>query len=217
MAAVTLFSGSIISPKFEIAYPSGIPGVTQPDNAATSTPTAEGLVEVQTESPLLLAARKPVRDKKDAVSTHLHGKRLRTESPAEPLTTASVSLPLPDQSAQPSRTVSPRLRRAAVVAASQRLERRVSPVRHRVPSEESEAEVSATEPALPEPTTMSKKKAVVPATKQKSPEFIESSTSSSESSDDSATPLAESLGSLPSRSKNAALPKTARARPSSSA
>ena len=33
MAAVTLFGGSIISPKFEIVYASGIPGVTQPDKA----------------------------------------------------------------------------------------------------------------------------------------------------------------------------------------
>ena len=31
MAAVTLFTGSIISPKFEIAYASGIHNVTQPD------------------------------------------------------------------------------------------------------------------------------------------------------------------------------------------
>ena len=115
-----------------------------------------------------MAARKPVRDKKKgAGSTHRHGNRLRTESPAEPLTTASVSLPLPDQSAQPSRTASPRLRRAAAVAASQRLQRRASPVCHRVPSEESEAEVSATEPVLPEPTTVPKKKTVVPATKEK--------------------------------------------------
>ena len=78
MAAVTLFAGSIISPKFEFAYASGIPGVTQPDKAVTSTPTGEGLVEVQTESPPLLAARKPVRDKKKgAGSTHRHGKRPR--------------------------------------------------------------------------------------------------------------------------------------------
>ena len=144
MAAVTLFSGSIISPKFEIAYASGIPGVTQPDNAATSIYTAEGLVVVQTISPPLLAARKPVRDKKkSARSTYRHGKRLRTKSPAEPLTSASVSLPLPDQSSQFSRTASLRLRLTAAVAASQRLERMASPVRHRVPSEVSEAEVLA--------------------------------------------------------------------------
>ena len=61
---------------------------------------------------------------------------------------------------------------------------------------------------------MSKQKS---PTKQKSPEFIESSTSSSESSDDSTTPLAASRGSLPSRGKKAALPKPATARPSSSA
>ena len=53
MAAVALFSGSIISPKFKIAYASGIPCVTQPDSAATLINTAEGLVVVQTESPTL--------------------------------------------------------------------------------------------------------------------------------------------------------------------
>ena len=214
MAAVTLFSGSIISPKFEIAYASGIPDVTQPDKAATSTSTGEGLVVVQTESPPLLAARKPVRDKKKgAGSTHRQGKRPRKSSLVGPLKTASASLPLPDQSARPSRATSPRLRRAAAVAATQRLERGTSPVRHRSPSEKL-VSVSAMEPVLPKPTTVPKK-AVVPATKQKSPEFIESSTSSSESSDDSATPLAASSGSLPSRNKKAALPKPARARPSS--
>ena len=103
------------------------------------------------------------------------------------------------------------------MAASQRLERGTSQVRHRVPSEESVLEVSATEPVLPDPTTVPKKKAVVPAAKQKSPEFIKSSISSSKSSDDSVTPLAASRGSLPSRGKKAALPKPARARPSSSA
>ena len=209
---------SIISPKFEIAYASVIPAVTQPDSAATSTPATEGLVVVQTKSPPLLAARTPVRDNKKGVGlTHRFGKRLSTISPAGPLTTASASLPLPDQSAQPSRAASPRLRRAAGVAASQRLEKGASPIRHLVPSEESEAEVSATEPVLPEPTTVTKKKAVVHATKPKSPEFIESSTSSSESSDDSVTPLTASRGSLPSRGKKAALPKPARARPTSSA
>ena len=97
MAAVTLFSGSIISPKFEIAYASGIRVVTQPDKAATSTPTGEGLVVVQSESPQLLAARKPARDKKKgAGSTHRHEKRPRRTSPVEPLKTASASLPLPD-------------------------------------------------------------------------------------------------------------------------
>ena len=216
MAAVTLCSGSIISPKFEIAYDSCIPGVTQPDNAATSTPTGEGLVVVQTESPPLLAARKPVRDKKKGVgSTHCHGKRPHRTSPVEPLKTASASLPLPDQGARPLRATSPRLRRAAAVAASQLLERGASPVRHRIPSEES-VFVSATEPVLPEPTMVPKKKAVVPTTRQKSFEFIESSTSSSESSDESITPLAASRGSLPSRGKNATLPKPARARSSSS-
>ena len=217
MAAVTLFSGSIISPKFEIAYVSGIPGVIHIDNAASSTFTGEGLVVVQTESPLLLAARKPVRDKKKgAVSTHRHGKRPRRTSPVEPLKTASASPPLPNQGAPPQRATSWKLRRAAAVAASQRLERGTSPVRHRVPSEESVSEVSATEPVLPEPTTVPKK-AVVPATKQKSPEFIEYFTSSSESSDDSVTLLAASRESLPSRGKKASLPKPARARPSSSA
>ena len=216
MAAVTLFSDSIISPKFEIAYASGIPSVTQPDNTATSTPAAEGLVVVTTELPSLLAARKPVRDKKGAGSTNRHGTRPRTMSPAEPLKTACVSLPLPDQSARPSRATSPRLRRAAAVAASQRLERWTSTGCHRVTSEKSVSDVSATEPLLSEPTTVPKKKAVVPATKQKSPEFIELSTSSSEFSDDSVTPLAASRGLLPSHSKKAALPKPARARPSSS-
>ena len=101
MAAVTLFAGSIISPKFEIAYASGISGVTQPDKAATSTPTGEGLVEVQTDSTPLLAARKTVRDKKiGAGSTRRHGKRPRRTSPVQPLKTASASLPLPNPSAR---------------------------------------------------------------------------------------------------------------------
>ena len=73
------------------------------------------------------------------------------------------------------------------------------------------------EPVLPEPTKVPKKKAVVPATKQKSSEFIESSSSSSESLDDSTTPLAASRELLPSRGKKAALSKPATARPSSSA
>ena len=119
------------------------------------------------------------------------------------LKTASASLPLPDQGARPLRAISLRLRRAAAVAASQRLERGTSPVRHRVPSEESVLEVSATEPVLPGPTTVPKKKAVVLAAKQKSPEFIESFTSSSEFLDDSVTPLAALCGSLPSRGKKA--------------
>ena len=106
-AAVTLFASSIISPKFEIAYASGIPGVTQHDKAVTSTPIGEGLVEVQTEFPPLLAALKPVRDKKKgAGSTHRHGKRPRRTSPVGPVKTASASLPLPDQGARPSRETS---------------------------------------------------------------------------------------------------------------
>ena len=79
------------------------------------------------------------------------------------------------------------------------------------------SEVSATEPVLPEPTKAPKKKAVVPATKPKSPDFIESFSSSSESSDDSVTLLAASRGSLPSRGNKAAFPKPAKAYPSSSA
>ena len=81
---------------------------------------------VHTESPPLLAARKPVRDKKDAELTHRHTKRPRTTSLAEPLTITSVSLPLPEQSAQPVRAASPKLRRAAAVAASDSRERDVS-------------------------------------------------------------------------------------------
>ena len=110
MAAVTLYSGSIISPKFEIACASSIPGLTQPEKAATLTPTGEGLVVVQAESLPLLAAWKPMRDrKKSAGPTHRHGKRPRWTSPVGPLKTASASLPLPDQSARPSRPTSPRL------------------------------------------------------------------------------------------------------------
>ena len=60
-------------------------------------------------------------------------------------------------------------------------------------------------------------KAVMSGTKPKSPGCIESSSSSSESSNDSVTPLAASGGSLPSRGKNAALPKPTSARLNSSA
>ena len=63
---------------------------------------------------------------------------------------------------------------------------------------------------------MRKKKAVVPATKQKSPEFIESFISSSGIAYDSVTQLAASRNSILSRGKKAELPRPAIARLSSS-
>ena len=122
MAAVTRFSGNIISPKFKMAYATEIPGATQPDSATTSTPTSEGLVVVQTKSTTVLAARKPARDKKKSSrSTHRRVKRARVKSSAEPPPTASVCLPLPVESTRSSLALSPRLRRSAAVAACQRL------------------------------------------------------------------------------------------------
>ena len=155
MAVVALFSGSNISPKFKIAYVFGIPGVTQGDSAATSTPTAERLVIAKTESPPFLAAQKPVRDKKKgAGSTNRHRKRPRTKSPTEPLTAARVSLTFFDKILQPLHAASPRLQRAPTVAASQRLTRGASLICRQVPSVESVSVVSESEPVLPEPTTM---------------------------------------------------------------
>lgn len=209
----SLFSGNIISQKFELAYVSEIPGVTQPDSTATSNPAPEGLVVVQTKSPPMLAAWKPARDKKKSSgSTHRHGKRPRTKSTAETPSTASVSLPLPEQGTQPSLAALPRLLRVAAVAACQQLEKGASPVCYHVQSKKLVSKVSATKPVPPKPATMPKKKAVVHATKSKSPEFLESFSSSSKSSDESDAPLAASRGSYPSSGKKAVFPKPTKAR-----
>ena len=73
---------------------------------------------VQTKFPLQLNGRKLARDKKKASeSTHSHEKRPQTKSPATELPTANVSLPLLAESVQPLFASSPKLRRAASVAA----------------------------------------------------------------------------------------------------
>lgn len=166
MAAVTLFSGSIVNLKFKFAYVVGIPGVTQPESAATTTFLTEELMVVQTKSPLLLAVNLYARYKTKAPIRHIAMKRALVQNSLRCFfSTTCVSCLLTEQSTRPLCPSSPRLRQKATVAMCRLLKRVALSVRHRGQSKESVSKLLVTEPLLPEPANMQRKKAVVPTTK----------------------------------------------------
>ena len=209
-AEVWLFVADSSSPKFYAALAEGFITTAEPLSSSTPAPTAETVV-VLTESPPALVPRKEIRDrKKKGGASSLHAKRPRRKSPSMSPPAASVSLPLP--SSRPESRTSPasdssgHLRRAAAVAADQRLVKQVSPARRRASVKSLSFLSSAVEP---EPL-----KAVVPATKPNHSESIASakkpvsykfvlasSSYSSELSDDSEVPLAALSEPAPPRKK----------------
>ena len=134
-AKVGLFAADISSPKFYAALAAGLITPTEPPLSSTPAPT-EKLVVVTTESPPALVPRKEVRSKKKTGGAfYRHEKRLRRKSPSVSPPADSVSLPLPssrpESRTSPAPETSGRLRRAAAVAADQRLVKQSSQARRR--------------------------------------------------------------------------------------
>ena len=221
-AEVGLFVADMSSPKFDVALANGLITTAEPPSSSTPAPTVETVV-VHTESPPALVPRKQVCDRQKRSSVfHRNGRRSRRMSPSTSLPAASVSLPLPSSRAESRASLAPytsgHLRRASALAADQRLEKQVCVARRRA----SVGSLSSLSSALkPEPP-----KAVVPATKPKHSESTNSanksvsskfvlvfSTSSSELSNDSETPLAALSEPAPSRKQKSVVKKSVEACP----